>query len=86
MGYQQTPLKDEKIKNWKLPKTISDLRSSLGFGNYYYKQFIKNQSEISAPLESMLSNIDRKKTEKQILIEWNDIFRKKFRQYERTLV
>lgn len=70
-GLLTDPMKVNKIKNWELPKTIADLRKFLGFCNYYRK-FIKNYSEISATLEGMLSNIDKNKSEKQIVIEWKE--------------
>ena len=76
-GLSTDPMKVEKIKNWKLPKTIADLRKFLGFCNYYRK-FIKNYSGISAPLEGMLSNIDKKKSEKQIIIEWKENLKDSF--------
>jgi hypothetical protein len=41
--------KIEAIKKWKAPTTIKRVRSFIGFSNFY-RGFIKNFSEIAAPL------------------------------------
>ncbi|KAL0147880.1 hypothetical protein M9458_056801, partial [Cirrhinus mrigala] len=46
---------DEKVSavvNWPKPRTIKDLQRFLGFANFY-RRFIRNFSQIAAPLTSM---------------------------------
>jgi hypothetical protein len=43
------PGKVEAIKKWKAPTIIKGVRSFIGFSNFY-RGFIKNFSEIAAPL------------------------------------
>ena len=70
-GLQTDPAKIEKIKNWSKPETVAELRSFLGFCNYYRK-FISNYALLSAELENALSNLDKKKSEKNIKLTWSD--------------
>ena len=39
-GIETDPKKIEVVKNWTTPKTVTDVRSFLGFTNYY-RRFIK---------------------------------------------
>ena len=55
---QMDPKKIAGIKDWPVPTTLKQLRSFLGFGNYYRK-FIKNYSDLTRPLNELL----RKNTE-----------------------
>lgn len=71
-GIFPDPEKIEKVKNWSKPNTIEELRSFLGFANYY-RRFIKNYSELTTPLETMMKcsaqgNIYLKKKKR---LEWN---------------
>ena len=50
---QMDPKKIAGINNWPTPKTLKQLRSFLGFGNYYQK-FIKNYSNLTRPLNELL--------------------------------
>jgi len=45
----------EAIKNWKLPKTKTQLKSFLGFVNFF-DHFLPNHSELAAPLTDMLAS------------------------------
>ena len=69
-GLQTDPAKVEKIKKWKMPGTIAELRSFLGFCNYYRK-FIEGYAQLSGPLEGALMNLDKKKSENKMNITWN---------------
>ena len=63
-----SPIKEkiQVFKFWKLPKTVTDLRSFLGTANYY-RQFIKCFADIAGPLYRFIG-VDKKK--KSRLSEW----------------
>src|SRR5258708_14029688 len=46
------PIKVQALTDWPQPTTLKQLRSFLGFGNYY-KDFIKNYSQLHRPLHEM---------------------------------
>ncbi|GKD44943.1 putative reverse transcriptase domain-containing protein [Tanacetum coccineum] len=46
------PSKIEAVKNWKIPKTPSEIRSFMGLTGYY-RRFIVNFSKIAKPLTSL---------------------------------
>ena len=46
------PIKVKGITDWPVPTTLRELRSFLGFGNYY-KDFIANYSTIARPLHEL---------------------------------
>lgn len=46
------PIKVKALKDWPQPKSVKELRSFLGFGNYY-KVFINNYSAITRPLHEL---------------------------------
>ena len=47
------PTKLTGIKNWPTPMTIKQVRSFLGFGNYYWR-FIKKFAHLARPLNNLL--------------------------------
>ncbi|GJZ41204.1 putative reverse transcriptase domain-containing protein [Tanacetum coccineum] len=51
-GIHVDPSKIEAAKNWKVPKTPSEIRSFLGLAGYY-RRFIPNFSKIAKPLTSL---------------------------------
>ncbi|GJT95251.1 putative reverse transcriptase domain-containing protein [Tanacetum coccineum] len=60
-GIYVDPSKIEAVKNWKIPKTPSEIRSFLGLAGYY-RCFIANFSKIAKPLTSL--------TQKNQKYEW----------------
>ena len=47
------PVKLRGITDWPLPKTVEDVQSFLGFGNYYRK-FINGYGDLTTPLNKLL--------------------------------
>ena len=47
--------KIKKVKEWPKPVSVEELRSFLGFTNYY-RRFINKYAELTAPLERMMKN------------------------------
>ena len=66
-GIEADPQKIEAVKNWTVPKTVTDVRSFLGFTNHY-RRLIKGYANVARPLNTLISgdNANRKKA----LIEW----------------
>ena len=63
------PKKVEAVKNWTVPKTVTDVRSFLGFTNHY-RRFIRGYANVARPLNLLVSgdNANCKKA----LIEWTE--------------
>src|SRR6202046_2225328 len=55
------PVKLGGIKDWPIPNSVKQIRSFLGFGNFYRK-FIKGFSELARPLNDLLK--------KDVKFEW----------------
>lgn len=53
-GIATDPGKIEAVKEWKVPKTVRELRSFLGFCSYYRK-FIEGFSRIAGPLHDLVN-------------------------------
>ena len=68
-GIETDPKKVKAVKNWTVPKTVTDVRSFLGFTNHY-RRFIKGYANVARPLNLLVSgdNANRKKA----LIEWTE--------------
>ena len=62
-GVSCDPEKIEAVKSWETPKTVTDIRSFLGFANYY-RRFIKSFAHIASPLTAL--------TQKNVIFEWSD--------------
>ena len=60
-GIRTDPEKVEKVKNFPIPKTLTQLRSFLGLASYYRK-FIKGFSGIAGPLNKLLK--------KNVIFHW----------------
>ena len=53
-GIETDPKKVEAVKNWTIPKTVTDVRSFLSFTNYY-RRFIKDYTKVARPLNILIS-------------------------------
>jgi transposase InsO family protein len=62
-GLQPNLRKVEVLQKWKVPKTVSELRSLLGFLGYY-RQYIDHYAIRTAPLTDLLKKGSR--------LQWND--------------
>ncbi|GJX03893.1 putative reverse transcriptase domain-containing protein [Tanacetum coccineum] len=56
-GIHVDPSKIEAVKNWKAPRTPSEVRSFLGLAGYY-RRFIENFSKIAKPLTVLTQKKD----------------------------
>jgi hypothetical protein len=61
-GISMDPGKVQEVLDWKLPRTVHQVRSFLGLAGYYHR-FIPNFSKIAKPITNLL-----KKEEKFV---WN---------------
>ena len=55
-GVKVDPAKIEAVKVWPVPKSITDVRSFLGFVGFYRK-FIKNHSAVVAPISDLTKTL-----------------------------
>ena len=74
-GIETNPKKIEAILNWPRSKIVTQVRSLLGFCNYYHK-FIYKFAQISKPLHKLCSgeNASRKK----VMVLWDSDCEKSF--------
>ena len=68
-GIKTYPKKIEAIKKWPVPKTVNEVRSFLGFMNYYFK-FIPNYEQIARPINWLVSGENANK--KKALVDWTE--------------
>jgi hypothetical protein len=76
-GITTDPSKIEAVKNWPQPKSVTDVRSFLGFCSYYRK-FIEGFSQIASPLHKL--------TEKTKEFEWNESSEEAFNILKQKLI
>ena len=76
-GIETNPKKIKDIINWPLPNTVTQLRSFLGFCNYYRK-FIQDYAKISRILYKQISGENAKKKGNKInwILECQEAFSK----------
>ena len=53
-GIETDPKKIEAVKNWTLPRTVTDVHSFLGFTNPYHR-FIQGYIKVAWPLNILIS-------------------------------
>ena len=68
-GIETDPKKVEAVKNLTVPKTVTDIRSFIGFTNYY-RRFIKDYAKVARPLNILISGENAAKKKK--LVEWDE--------------
>eukprot|EP00271_Cylindrocystis_brebissonii_P017890 TRINITY_DN4866_c0_g1_i3.p1 TRINITY_DN4866_c0_g1~~TRINITY_DN4866_c0_g1_i3.p1 ORF type:complete len:876 (-),score=-44.12 TRINITY_DN4866_c0_g1_i3:127-2661(-) len=76
-GIKTDPSKIKAVEQWKIPQTLTDVRSFLGLATYYRK-FIKNFSLIAAPLTDCLKG-------KKVKLEWGPLQEEAFNTLEAAL-
>ena len=67
-GIRMIPSYVQRVLEWTLPKTGKELRSFLGFVNYY-RAYIKDMSALTSEMNKMKNSL---------IVEWNDSTRAKF--------
>ena len=67
-GIEVDPKKVEVIRRWPTPKTVTDVRSFLGFTNYYRK-FMFRYAQIAKPLNELTSGENANRKNKDV--EWS---------------
>ena len=67
-GIETDHKKIEAVKDWTQPRTVTDVRSFLGFTNHY-RRFIRSYAKVAWPLNALISgdNANHKKS----LVKWN---------------
>ncbi|XP_041915813.1 uncharacterized protein LOC121680475 [Alosa sapidissima] len=68
-GVRPDPEKTSAVQNWKIPSTVHEVRSFLGFVGYY-RRFIGGFSKIARPLNALLQNTAKHGKKKSIPVEW----------------
>ena len=86
-GISPDSKKIECIKQWKRPCTIEEMRSFLGFANYY-RRFIRAYAVLAAPLEDMMKsscqgNIN---LQKKFQLQWTTESEKCFEELKLALI
>jgi hypothetical protein len=69
--------KVEKVKNWKAPTTVREIRKFLGFTGYY-RYFIKDYSSIARPLIQL--------THKAVKWEWKETQERAFQRLRHLMI
>ena len=60
-GMTPTEAKLKAVRDWSTPKDVKDVRSFLGFANYY-RQFVKDFAAVASPLTTLMK--------KDVLWQW----------------
>ena len=63
-GIEVDPKKTEAVWKWPVPKTVTDVRSFLGFTNQYRK-FIPKYAHVAGPLNELISGDNSKKKKRR---------------------
>ena len=74
-GIEVDPKKIKEIQEWPVPETVTDVKSFLGFTNYYRK-FVHKYAQIAKPLHELTSGENANKKKK--VVEWLTIHQDAF--------
>ena len=74
-GIKTNPKNIAAIFNWPQPRNITQIRSFLGFCNYYRK-FIKGYAQVAKPLYQLLTGENAKKKTNEV--EWSEQYEQAF--------
>ena len=77
VGIEADPKKNEAVKNWMALKTVTDVRSFLGFTNHY-RRFIRGYAKVANPLNTLVSGDNANK--KKATVDWTDECQKAFKE------
>ena len=77
--------KGETVQNWPTPKTVTELRSFLGFASYY-RRFIKGFTKIAGPLHDLVNESSKsaKKKTASVFLLWGPIHQVAFESMKRA--
>ena len=75
-GVHTDPSKVEKVKNWPIPTTVTEVKGFLGICSYY-RRFIKNFSAMAKPLVKL--------TEKDVPFVWSEDQNRSFEELKDEL-
>ena len=76
-GVEVDPEKVERVKEWPIPASVKEVQSFHGFANYY-RQFIRNFSQIAAPLTRLMT--------KKESFSWTEEAQKAFEELKEALL
>ena len=79
-GVETDPKKIQVILDWPVPHTVYDVRSFLGFTNYYRK-FMFRYSQIAKPLNGLISGENAKR--KKAPVDWQNCHQEAFNKLKR---
>ena len=81
-GIATDPKKIEAVRNWPVPKTVTQVRSFLGFTNYY-RRFIKGYAKVAKPVNNLIQGENSKKKNKHKKVEWSSECQEAFEELKR---
>ena len=72
-GVATSPKKIEAVTKWPVPQTVYDVRSFLGFVEYY-RRLIRDFIKISKPIREVITGLENqsKRVAKKTLINWSE--------------
>ena len=76
-GIKTDPEKIKALSDWPVPSTVKEVRSFLGFANYY-RRFIQGFATLAAPLHHL--------TSKNVISRWDDESQKAFESLKIKLI
>ena len=79
-GVSTDPAKIEAVAKWPPPKTVSELRSFLGFASYY-RRFVEGFAKLAAPLHRLVAELGSTRSKRQptqVIHDWTEECRGSF--------